>query len=146
MERDGYGCWRQSGSWKQLVPTILPEGYEQTCLGAKFKGSVHRLILEAFHGPCPDGMESCHNNGIRSDNRVINLRWDTRKNNHADKHRHGTRQVGERHGKAKLTDDNALEIRQLASADCKVKQLKERFNVCSRTIQSVISRETYAHI
>jgi hypothetical protein len=51
---------------------------------------VHRLVLEAFVGPCPPGMEACHNNGIRDDNRLENLRWDTRVNNHADKHKHGT--------------------------------------------------------
>ena len=45
---------------------------------------IHRLILETFVGPCPDGMEACHNNGIRIDNRLENLRWDTRSNNAFD--------------------------------------------------------------
>jgi hypothetical protein len=52
--------------------------------------SVHRLVLEAFVGPSPEGMEACHNNGIRTDNRLENLRWDTRSNSHRDKIRHGT--------------------------------------------------------
>ncbi|MGB0971438.1 MAG: NUMOD4 motif-containing HNH endonuclease [Mycobacterium sp.] len=56
----------------------------------KARFSVHRLVLTAFVGPCPDGMEGCHNNGDASDNRIANLRWDTRANNGADKRRHKT--------------------------------------------------------
>lgn len=71
---------------------------------------VHILVLWAFHGPQPPGYESCHNNGARSDNRAENLRWDTRKNNHADKRKHGTAQVGQRNGQAKLTSGGAIII------------------------------------
>lgn len=51
---------------------------------------VHRLVLEAFVGPCPPGMEGCHNNGDPTDNRLANLRWDTRRSNVLDSVRHGT--------------------------------------------------------
>jgi hypothetical protein len=51
---------------------------------------VQRLVLLAFVGPCPEGMEACHNNGNRSDNRVENLRWDTRSGNTWDRIAHGT--------------------------------------------------------
>jgi hypothetical protein len=52
--------------------------------------NVHRLVLEAFVGPCPDGMECCHNDGDATNNRVENLRWDTRSENFLDRGRHGT--------------------------------------------------------
>lgn len=51
---------------------------------------VHRLVLAAFVGPCPSGMEGCHNDGNPLNNSVDNLRWDTHRNNEADKRRHGT--------------------------------------------------------
>lgn len=51
---------------------------------------VHCLVLEAFVGPCPPGMEACHNNGIPNDNRLTNLRWDTRLANMLDRITHGT--------------------------------------------------------
>lgn len=52
--------------------------------------SVHRLVLEAFAGPCPEGFEACHNNGDRTDNRLSNLRWDSKESNRADMKNHGT--------------------------------------------------------
>jgi hypothetical protein len=58
---------------------------------------VHKLVLLAFVGPCPEGMECCHNNGIASDNRIENLRWDTHFNNNADRKRHGNYKTGKDH-------------------------------------------------
>lgn len=44
--------------------------------------SVHRLILLAFRGPCPIGMEDAHLNSNAKDNRIENLvykrNWRTR--------------------------------------------------------------------
>lgn len=51
---------------------------------------VHRLVLSAFVGPCPDGMEACHEDSNRQNNTVTNLRWDTRSSNNRDRVRHGT--------------------------------------------------------
>ena len=50
---------------------------------------VHRLVLETFVGPCPEGMEACHNNGDPTDNRLRNLRWDTHSGNIRDVVAHG---------------------------------------------------------
>lgn len=42
---------------------------------------VHRLVLEAFVGPCPAGHETHHDNDVSTDNRLINLRWSTHATN-----------------------------------------------------------------
>lgn len=78
--RSGKILKTESGEW----------GHQRVNLGRRERGlRVHRLVLEAFVGPCPPGMECCHNNGDPSDNRVENLRWDTKKSNAADKRKHG---------------------------------------------------------
>lgn len=59
-------------------------------LGADNPYQVHRLIMLAFVGPRPEGMETCHNNGDPTDNRLENLRYDTTSANHLDMQRHGT--------------------------------------------------------
>lgn len=51
---------------------------------------VHRLVLEAFIGPCPEGEEGCHGDGDPSNNCLSNLRWDTASSNAIDRVAHGT--------------------------------------------------------
>ncbi len=51
---------------------------------------IHSLVAAAFLGPRPDGMEVCHNNGDARDNRLENLRYDTRSANQRDAVAHGT--------------------------------------------------------
>ena len=50
---------------------------------------IHHLVAEAFHGPRPDGLDICHGNGNRADNRAANLRYDTRSANMQDAVAHG---------------------------------------------------------
>jgi hypothetical protein len=57
--------------------------------GRRVTRSVHRLVLDAFVGFRPDGMEGCHRDGEPSNNRLSNLRWDTVSENHLDTVRHG---------------------------------------------------------
>lgn len=57
---------------------------------------VHSLVLEAFIGPRPPGFEACHNDGDPANNRLSNLRWDTRSANTRDRVRHGTHQMSNR--------------------------------------------------
>lgn len=58
--------------------------------GRRATRTVHSIVLEAFHGPRPVGLEGCHRNGQATDNRACNLRWGTRSSNHLDKVQHGT--------------------------------------------------------
>lgn len=52
---------------------------------------VHKLVCEAWNGPCSvRGMQCCHNNGVKTDNCSVNLRWATGSENMSDKVRHGT--------------------------------------------------------
>ena len=46
---------------------------------------VHRLVLEAFVGPCPAGLECRHLDTDPLNNRLENLVWGTREENHADR-------------------------------------------------------------
>src|SRR5580700_3908634 len=65
---------------------------------------VHLLVLEAFAGQRPEGMEALHGPGGRQDNRRVILSWGTHlQNTGPDKVRDGTDPNGDRHGMAKLT-------------------------------------------
>lgn len=56
-----------------------------TRVGQRF---VHRLVLEAFIGPRPEGMICCHYDGNPQNNKPENLRWDTHYGNAQDAIRH----------------------------------------------------------
>lgn len=76
-----------------------PSGHLTVALrrnGARTTAQVHRLVLEAFVGPCPRGMEACHGNDVPDDNRLANLRWDTRAANQLDSVRNGTHHMARR--------------------------------------------------
>ena len=112
---------------------------------------VHRLILETFTGSCPKGMEACHNNGIRTDNRLENLRWDTRKNNIGDEIKHGTHyspyQNGEAHLMAKLTEKDVRMIIYMHRTGLFLqKELVKIYNVHNATISSIVNKKTWKHI
>jgi hypothetical protein len=51
---------------------------------------VHALVLEAFVGPRPPGMECRHLDGDPKNNRLENLCWGTRTENIEDALRHGS--------------------------------------------------------
>lgn len=111
----------QTGQLK--IPTLDAKNRRMSVLLWRFNKArcfkVHRLVLEAFVGPCPKGMEGCHNNGDATDNHLGNLRWDTPTNNHADKIAHGTTNRGERGPNAKLTLEQVRAIR----ADTRMQKL-----------------------
>lgn len=45
---------------------------------------IYRLVAEAFIGPLPAGMHTCHNNSDSTDDRAANLRYDTPRENARD--------------------------------------------------------------
>ncbi|UCR74409.1 HNH endonuclease [Mycobacterium phage Ritam007] len=87
IECDGRGRRYMRG--RVLSQSVMPNGYLKVGLPGG-NALVHRLVLTAFVGACPDGMEGCHNDGDRSNNRLDNLRWDSRTENNHDAVRHRT--------------------------------------------------------
>ena len=71
--------YTEDGQEYQKLPTVRARPY--IVIGGK---RVHRMVLEAFVGPCPEGMQCRHLNDVKNDNRLNNLAWGTRKENSAD--------------------------------------------------------------
>jgi len=101
---------------------------------------VNRLVLQAFVGPCPVDMESCHWDGDGLNNRLTNLRWDTHPSNHLDTVRQGRFYLphvgaGEDHPNAKLTNGQRAEI--LARRGETHKALADEFGVSFQRIAQI---------
>jgi hypothetical protein len=52
---------------------------------------VPGLVMRAFVGECPPGLEVCHHDDDTENNRLDNMRYDTRLSNHADRKKNGRR-------------------------------------------------------
>lgn len=74
---------------------IDPKGRAHANLRGK-RYTVSRLVLNAFVGQCPDGLEACHNDGNPANNSLDNLRWGTRSSNTLDSVKHGTHHMARR--------------------------------------------------
>lgn len=104
-------------------------------------------MLLAFRGKCPEGFEACHNNGIRTDNRLENLRWDSKSGNMADKLLHKTDSRGENNPKCKLNEKLVREIRLRYEAGNITKaELGRQYSVSKVLIGLILSRKLWAHV
>lgn len=139
--------------WHEMKPQPLPSGYQfitingpATGTGKKRNRYIHQLVLETFEGPCPEGQEALHSDGNRSNNALSNLRWGTRSENMADADRHGTLCRGSRHGIAKLTEEQVVEIIQLLMDRQKPSVVAERFQISVATLHSIRSGKGWSHV
>lgn len=111
---------------------------------------VHRLVLEAFKGKCPDGMEGCHNDGNSLNNNLSNLRWDTHLNNMKDSEKHGTKtkppiSYGEKHHNTTLTIKDIIKIRSFKIERGIYTELARVYNCSSITIKRIMNYETWKY-
>ncbi len=86
---------------EKVMRTAVANDYLQVCFsrsGVEELHLVHRVILETFAGPCPEGMECLHGDGVSDNNRLDNLRWGTVQENKEDQKRHGTTMRGRKLG------------------------------------------------
>ena len=139
---------------KYIQGRLIKRSYTQRYVGIGLSRNgkvvnrmLHHLVLEAFIGPRPSGMEACHFNGVRTDNRLDNLRWDTKKANEADKVRLGTASVGENNGRARLCASQVAEIRALRKAGTFTRrELARRFGISLGTVAAIFSGRLWAHV
>ena len=104
---------------------------------------VHQLVLGAFVGPCPAGMETLHYDGDKTNNNLINLRYGSRSENRSDGKRLGRDNSGERNGHAKLTYQQVHDIRRRCAAGETQRALAVEHGVTFQTINKVVQRETW---
>lgn len=71
------------------IPQSDGEGCHHFLMIGDVKRYVHRMVLEAFVGPCPDGQECRHADDDPPNNKLENLSWGTHADNMLDSYRNG---------------------------------------------------------
>lgn len=111
--------------------------------GRRRTREVAPLICEAFHGPRPPGTEVSHINGVVTDNRAENLRWETHKQNLARKKQHGTHDSGFDNSRAVLTPHTKQELIRLRQQGQTMHQIANTLGVSRTTVSRVLNGERY---
>ncbi len=116
---DIYSVPRQGTGGGFLRPSLDSRGYRQLELlfnDKKRRVLVHHLVLEAFSlSPRKEGDVTRHLNSIRTDNRIMNLRWGTQQENIDDRQRQGraASHKGTLNGRSILLPADVCRIRRL---------------------------------
>ena len=121
------------------------DGYRRVTLcvdGRKLYVPIHRLMLETFVGPRPDGHVCRHLNGVRDDNRIENLAWGTPKENFDDMRRHGSH-TGSKNHNAVLTERQASAIKRSKG---KLKEVAEKYGVSLALVSSIRTGRSWRHL
>lgn len=147
--------YRTNGGKIAHAPHMLKirpvKGYPQVHLmgpAGPLEVKVHRAVLEAFVGPCPEGMQGCHNDGNPLNSVLTNLRRDTPEANREDRRKHGKQMgvPGERHYRARFTEADIRCIRAEPYYVGVVRMLAEAFDVAPQTIKKIHSRKAWKHV
>lgn len=146
-----------------------PNGYGVVWVGSgkdRRRAGAHRRMCDEAHGEAPTpAHEAAHSCGKGHEGCVHpkHLRWATRKENAEDAVSHGVVfnphglpgtkkdghrvvQVGELHGRARLTERDVLSIRARLAEGEKVKDLASTYGVHRSTISLIKSGKNWSHM
>lgn len=150
----------QKNRWGQIIQIHVSEsilksiphpstGYDRICLSKEGKGKLHhlhRIVLETFVGQCPPGMEARHfPDYVKSNNRLSNLSWGTKKQNCMDRSIHGrsnkgrTINSGERNPNRRLDWEKVRKIRRLHDKRAmSQRELAKKYGVAKNHIRYIL--------
>jgi len=135
-----------------LKPSKDTYGYFQVVLcknGIVKTHRIHRLVALAFI-PNPENKPTVnHIDGIKINNFVENLEWNTVKENTQHGYDNGLQKAikGSKHVNSKLTEEQVLEIRNLyKTGEISQRVLAKIFGVDNSLISYIINRKRWTHI
>lgn len=137
-----------------LKPGKSEEGYLLVVLHMNKKGKtkrIHRLVAETFIENQENKPQVNHINGIKDDNRTINLEWVTAKENvnHGYKtglitNKHST---GENNHMTKFVDQDIRDIRRMyKETNLSHSQIAKIYDVKKSTISHIINKVNWKHV
>lgn len=139
---DDGSVWGPHGH--RLRGNPLVSGHLQVKISGK-NYQIHRLVLEHFVGPCPEGMQACHfPDRDPTNNKVSNLVWGTQLTNCAHQVIHGTVLRGDRSLNAVVTERQVCFVVSRLKIGEGVRSIAESMKVNETVISHINTGETWA--
>ena len=150
-------CWKSlcssgriiTDEWHTIPLLLDDKGYPRVSLynesGHK-TWRVNRLILYCFTGENPPDMEAAHEDGNPINNQRLNLSWKTKKENAADKIKHGTDNRGEKHNMVKVTEEIVKEIRLKYRYGAIQRRLATFYGLSQCHVSDICTRKKWSHV
>jgi hypothetical protein len=110
--------------------------------------SVHRLVLATF-SPTEniEMLQVNHKDGNKKNNHLSNLEWVTPQENIAHSWKMGlAHHIGESHGRAKITEEQAQVIIELLGEGKKQTEIMEIINCSKNTVCKIAQGRTWKHL
>jgi hypothetical protein len=119
-----------------------------TCDGVVTDWAVHRLVMHAFVGPCPDGKEVNHIDGNKLNQALANLEYVTRSENLRHAFVTGLKTAaGEKNSRAKLTEQAVASIKaEYTGAYGQCAALALKYGVSHATVQDIVHGRHWAGV
>jgi len=141
---------RKNPTNRLMTQTLNNDGYLFLSLrknGSSMTIFIHRAVAMAFIHNSDNKRTVNHINGIKTDNQVENLEWNTHKENinHAWENGLSVSREGIKHHNTKLTEKDVLEIRAIGKSMSAV-QLGSLYGINEQAIYKILSRQRWKHI
>jgi NUMOD4 motif/HNH endonuclease len=136
-----------------LKPRLHDRGYHRVNLckdGRPTDAYIHIVVMAAFVGPCPEGMEVNHDDGVKSNNILSNLEYATPLQNIQHSVRLGLWKPelcsapGSQNGTAKLCEAVIPAVR--AAAAISLDDAAVRFGISRTQAHKILRRKAWKHV
>jgi len=124
-------------------------GYQKVGLSknkVRITKRVSRLVLQSFIGDPPNGFEASHLNGIRNDDRLENLVWESPKENTKRKTEHGTQIRGEGHYKTNLKESDVINIIEMRKKGYKYREISKKYGIGISSVECITNKRNWKHL
>lgn len=133
---------------KKLALWIDQRGYPSVTLhsggGKQRPVRVHRIVAKAFLGEPPPGSTVNHIDADKTNNHASNLEYVSMEGNRQHAHEAGLFLNGERHPRAKLTDEDVEEIRRRVAGGESKASVARSFGVHDGHVGQIVRYEVRA--
>lgn len=120
-------------------------GYGQLYMNHKHY-KAHRVSYELYKGVIPNGACVLHHCDNRKCVNPEHLFLGNRTDNHCDAMSKGRHTRGESHGKARLTENQVLKIRELCSLKKPMGEIATMYGVTLANVSAIHRRKSWTHI